>query len=356
MKTTETIHPEEEHARYSPSSLNYRAACNAFENRGGTSPAAEEGTLLHAAIEKRSFDALNPEQLALVNKCLGFMAPLELTSREAYPEIRLEIKLSSKHHTWGTADQVFIVNDRAHMCDFKFGRLAIIPAERNLQAMAYVIGVFQRFPSVNVVEAHFLLPRRDEVTSHTFERTLLVSYCKALAALFDRFTKKTRKATPCKACEYCASLGSCTAVAKSINAAVNPASAIPATASKLDPSAMDAAELNDVALPLARVASAWADEVKAMGTAKLRDGETMEDHKLTTRKGSTKITGTAREVLDETVLPSLAFIDCCTVSLPKLRKAAERLGGAADVERLEQNLRDKGLVTVGEPTSFIARK
>tara|TARA_R110000851_G_scaffold90785_3_gene198395 strand:- start:6927 stop:7985 length:1059 start_codon:yes stop_codon:yes gene_type:complete len=352
MKPTK-IHPEEEHAKYSPSSLNYRAACNAFENRGGTSPAAEEGTLMHAALEKRSFDALNPEQLALVNKCLAFMAPLELTAREAHPEIRLEIELSKKHTTWGTADQVFIVNDRAHMVDFKFGRLAVLPADQNLQAMAYVIGVFQRFPAVNTVEAHFLLPRRDEVTSHTFERSLLVSYCKALSKLFDKFTAKKRVATPCKACEYCASLGSCLAVAKRINAAVNPTALF--EEEDTVPSLMTTRALNDCGLPLARLAAAWADTVKDLATAKLRDGETMEDHKLSSRKSSAKITVPTTDVWDGVASKFIsqdAFLACCTASIPKLRKAV----GKANVEELNEQLVKEGCVTEGDPVTFISRK
>ena len=67
--------------RISPSSLNYRKQCRAYESTHTDNAAATEGTLLHAAIENEFFDALDAEQMELVNKCLSF-----LTSQQKRPD------------------------------------------------------------------------------------------------------------------------------------------------------------------------------------------------------------------------------------------------------------------------------
>ncbi|MFH2113353.1 MAG: hypothetical protein ABIJ86_02450, partial [Spirochaetota bacterium] len=40
------------HAKYGPSSLVHMRACPQWENNGETSPAAERGTRIHAALEQ----------------------------------------------------------------------------------------------------------------------------------------------------------------------------------------------------------------------------------------------------------------------------------------------------------------
>ena len=51
------------HAKHSPSSLGYKETCPAFRNRGTTNAAAEEGTMLHEALEKDDYSNLTEEQL-----------------------------------------------------------------------------------------------------------------------------------------------------------------------------------------------------------------------------------------------------------------------------------------------------
>ena len=60
------------HAKHSPSSLGYKEICPAFRGRSGTNPAAEEGTLMHEALEKDDFSKLNEEQAFLCGLCRDY--------------------------------------------------------------------------------------------------------------------------------------------------------------------------------------------------------------------------------------------------------------------------------------------
>ena len=74
--------------------------------------------------------------------------------------------------TFGTLDYL-LIHPRlscADVVDFKFGRNAVPDAEVNAQIQAYVLGVFEKFPGLQIDQAHILLPRRDEVSTATYSR------------------------------------------------------------------------------------------------------------------------------------------------------------------------------------------
>ena len=68
---------EPQHAKHSPSGLHYKEICPGFANRDESSPAAEEGTRLHAAVETGKTEGLDEEQLQVVALCRDFVAAEE---------------------------------------------------------------------------------------------------------------------------------------------------------------------------------------------------------------------------------------------------------------------------------------
>ena len=60
------------HARHSPSSLGYKEICPAFYGKSGTNAAAEEGTLMHEALETDDYSKLNEEQAFLCGLCRDY--------------------------------------------------------------------------------------------------------------------------------------------------------------------------------------------------------------------------------------------------------------------------------------------
>lgn len=315
---------------------------------------------MHAAIERGYYDALDPEQLSQVQKCVDFLTPLESCANVVHRELRLDIDLG-KHKTFGTADRVILKNNKAFLVDFKFGRLSVVPAEKNLQAMSYTVGIFQRFPDISEVTCYFLLPRRDEVTTHTFDRRLLDTYVSTLAKLFDEVTKKNPKRTPCKACEYCAKLVKCPAVVKDIETAIKPEGLV--LPDKADPATMSPEVLDQWALPFARIIESWCKQVKDRSKQLLVEGVEFEHHKLGSRAAKTKVNGTVNDVWEvvQGMLTMENFLPACSLSVSQLKKAVRAIAPRGEKDNAETmlvtKLRSAGLVSEQpEKETYIQRK
>ncbi len=83
-----------DHHKFGPSTLKYLEICPSFRNSGESNPAAEEGTMLHHAVETENFEGLTEDQLYLVNKVLDEVRPLREGADEVVKEIKLHIDLS----------------------------------------------------------------------------------------------------------------------------------------------------------------------------------------------------------------------------------------------------------------------
>ena len=313
---------------------------------------------MHAAMETGLTDALDPEQLEQIEKCQKFLAPLEQLPNAVHKELRLDIDLG-RHKTFGTADRVIVEPTKAHMVDFKFGRLSAPEARDNLQAWAYVVGVFQRFSQVNSVEATFLLPRRDEVTSHTFHRDQLPMMVATLAKLFDEIEADDPERTACKACEYCDKLDTCPAALNAFELVAPRFDGMPALA---DVETLTPEVVDRYALPLARIVEAWASRVKARAKEQLEAGESMDNHELAVRAGRMTLDGTVNDAweLVQSRLTLDQYMDACDLSIPRLRKAIRAVAARGEKDAAEMSLisdlRSADLVDEGKVTKYIKRK
>jgi len=329
------------HAKISPSSLNYRAQCRAYAPTQTDSAAAAEGTMLHAAIEREYYDALDPEQLELVERCLRFLEPMKSGADVVRSEVKLNIKLG-RHHTFGTADVVIVKGKLGYLVDFKFGRNGVPDAHENLQVLAYAVGVFDLFHGIEELQVWFLLPRRNETTSCTLSRTALSRYRKTLATLYDEVTATSPPQTPCAACQYCNQQSSCVALAGSaltLGRRIDPL-VIPDEA---DPSAITPEVLDTVALPLARVLGSWCEKVKRRATQLAIEGHEFEHHKLVSRTSSSQIDDveTAYHLVSD-VVPLEEFLKATKLSPAQLRSVAKALAprgkGKAAIEEINSRL------------------
>lgn len=62
-----------DHHKFSPSQLMYREACPGWQpDEGVSSPAAQEGTMMHKALEMENLSGLNDEQ----EKCVKMVSDL----------------------------------------------------------------------------------------------------------------------------------------------------------------------------------------------------------------------------------------------------------------------------------------
>ena len=335
-----------EHADISPSSLNYRAQCRQWQNRVQTDTRhADEGTLLHSALETDNPDALDGEQLAVYDSVQNFLRPLQDGALRVLREIRLAIKLG-RHETFGTCDRfVERPGGLAHLIDFKFGRNAVPEANATLQALAYAVGAFDTYPGVNRIQAWLLSPRRDEASSVILDRVNLEAYRTKLTKLFDELTVDAPP-TPCDACQYCGKLSTCPAVVKTalvVGSKYEPEAVAAQLNTTAHPSAMTTEQLDSFALPLARVLERWVDSVKAELLTRAIAGAPLEHHVIATRTASTSIEDAtaAHKVASDMGVPHESFLDAVSVSLSKLRtvvRAAAKRGqkDAAEGELLRR--------------------
>jgi len=211
------------HAEFGPSSLKNYAFCAGWKNKDEESEASIDGTIKHRAAEtgKRTVAhpktgepyELNDEQWADAEKCICYCDLVKKGADAFFHEERLEIC----GVTWGTADFIALHKGQtfAHLIDFKFGFLAVDDPKDNLQTQGYACGVFEYWTSVEAVKVHILMPRRNEILTHTFYRKdypamkLRVATAHARAEEFKRTGDWALCQPALKNCEHCGRKGAC---------------------------------------------------------------------------------------------------------------------------------------------------
>lgn len=212
--------PAPTHHIYGPSTHKNRAICPGWQNDADSDKAhADEGTLLHKATETGVLDGLNEEQKDCVTSCLRYVGRLEQDAVEVHKEVRLSILGGL---TFGTSDRVIVrrAAGKLHLdvVDFKFGRNSVDEASVNLQGWNYVLGAFDLYPAAESATVHFVLPRRDEIDTHTFRRAdyprlaLAVKLVIERAALFSATGDESMLNPTPQNCLYCGRKVSCSKV------------------------------------------------------------------------------------------------------------------------------------------------
>ena len=169
-------------ARISPSLLDNLAACPCFEYKPyeeGTNNAAEEGTLLHKALETGEDDDLNGEQQRTVEKtrelCRALLTGF-LDWESAPIEKRIELheqKLPDSFKRRGMMDRCYVslASRKALVIDLKTGRAGLIKdAKESLQLANYADMVWVRYPGlVDEVMVVLSSPRTNETSRHVYK-------------------------------------------------------------------------------------------------------------------------------------------------------------------------------------------
>tara|TARA_R110002096_G_scaffold292998_3_gene487416 strand:- start:303 stop:1262 length:960 start_codon:yes stop_codon:yes gene_type:complete len=319
---------------------------------------------MHAAVETGFLDALDPEQERAVQTVVDFMANIKANAKKIFKEVRVNIELGNGHSTFGTADWFSIQKNKpngtqteAVLADWKFGRLPVPHAEKNLQALAYAVGAFQKFPEVDQITVFFVMPRQGDVSSATLVRAKLDSYVKELTDLFDLITAPDPRRTPCKACEYCAKFDGCPAIAKTITQVGLSQTGGLVAPSNTDPASMTVVELDEFGLPFARLVEAWAKSVKKRAMDLLLDGEEMKHHVVGERAAIQKLQGDTSKSVDLAMslgIPKDEILQCCSLSISQLKKKAKKNGVE---ETLIAALIAGGLLEAENPkTNYLKRK
>lgn len=223
------------HHKLGPSTLKWVEICAGYRSSNETNPMAEEGTMLHEAVENEDMSGLDEVQISLVQKCLDYAKPFMDKADEVFKEERLTINIYSDGaekmdkpsglppvpahgmtSVFGTSDLTGTEKAKKHIdqFDWKFGVNPVESADINIQGQAYAVGSMDRFPWAETITVHFVLPRRDEITTHTFTRADIEKARDRIRLIVDRALSDEPKLNPnTESCRFCGRRVDCPALA-----------------------------------------------------------------------------------------------------------------------------------------------
>lgn len=393
------------HHPYSPSSLQNLEACPCFQNRDSNNAAAVAGTLAHSVTETGEDDQrLSDDEALRAADCLDFyerqkqLLEDERTRAALHSSVVLasvidlceaylpvdncvfhepmlnpasgEIEMATiEATTAGYVDRALINwnRKRAVLLDWKFGAWAVEEAQTNLQAIAYTLGIFKKYPTLEEVKFFFKLPQLDLVTEATFTRAQIPNLYLRVQTVVERARVAREKvrgddflfATPrVPACNFCANLGRCPKVAEfacKVGAKFHPLE-IP---SDITPTGLKSPEDTTLGLRLSQVMAVWAKAFRAQVTERVigKGDEPPPGFKIMTRADreivdTKKFRDVTLKYVTSDELMALATYTFGNVE-DKIKEAAPRGTKKQTLEEYQQALFKSGAVKKGEAYSFL---
>lgn len=360
--------------KLSPSKLAYYEACPVFwQAPSEKSEAAEEGDRLHEAVEKKDLSILeDEEQKEAAKHCLDYVKQLAPNPSSAgnmlYIDTVLEeVWLESDIGKRGRADLVILpASDRklAHVVDFKFGKVPVEHAATNAQGVDYAYRVFKKFPDIDRVQVHFIMPRQRDVTWHEFSREIdFPAMRERLLGIHQRVNDPFKQPTPNleKACQYCDLKARCPALSQTAVDVARRFNVLPVP-QDFAPHAPRTPEERGMAQELADLLIKWGEEVKSQNTAAVMDGAEAEGFKVQSRRGNTSVSDplafakTLCEKYDlalEEVIGKAGSVSF-SKAIALLKEYNSEMDAAEIRERVEKEMGH--LIKTGAQINFLARE
>jgi hypothetical protein len=357
------------HHKYSPSKLKNLAICPGYLSSDTSSEAAEEGTMLHECCETGILPKdLTDEQKHCVKVCMDYVADLTAGAAAHLREQRLVVLDGA---TAGTTDGLVVESvEHVHLYDYKFGRLSVEAAETNLQGWSYAVGAFDAYPAAERVTVHFLQPRRDEVSQHTFTRAAdydrMASKIATVILLTERNCERPETYHPQHGnCLWCGRKAECPRVAELTAALVSATHNTLTLPTVMVPAQMTTIELVnalDVCGIIKDHVTKWVDMVKAEALQRTKDGQQVGDYVLERRSGKRTITDPIAASAILAADYGFTQVDvsaCVTMSVTEMEKqVAAKAGkgkGAKAKEELQERLEAAGLVVSANGYEYLKK-
>ena len=315
------------HHRFSPSALEALEGCPCYTSEESEdNTAADEGTLLHEAVENHDLSKLETEeQHDLVLSCLGYENQLVAWMRAEYTgeavKILHEGHVKVGELTEGTLDLVVTAGNKAHIVDWKFGRVPVTGAPNNPQVQAYSAGVFEAFPEITEIVAHIYQPRLNAISRVDISRDQLPDIVKRIRDIIEACQDEDKVPTPSeKSCTYCSAKATCQALN---NTALTITKQLPLQMpAEFNPGTITNPVDMSKALTIAKIMEDWAKQVKRIAKSMvLEDGEEIPGYALRKRSGATKVVEpylALQKVAETYDVPIPTLLQSCSVSLPRL--------------------------------------
>jgi len=366
--------------RISPSLLDNISVCPCFEykpyEKTGDS-AADEGILLHKALETDEDGELNEEQLRTVEKTRELCKAIQtgwLAWDTAPVDKRIELheqKLQSSFAYRGLMDRVYVnlAARRAFITDMKTGRLGLIrDAKDSFQLMAYSDMIFLRYPGlVDEIMVVLSSPRTNETSDHIYHYTEWESIKERIQKVIDSaeypFKQPRFHEVLCPKCKW---FSSCPQANKALVPVVEQTVSIPASILT-----KPVEELTETELAQNRAAAdlfaAWSDlRKKAVDARVMQEGLELEGYTKVRKSGAPFIpadrAAEAWELLKSDLTPEMFIAACGRPSLNKLveQLADDALGATLDErkEKAREHLFDvlEDVVQQSQSSEYLRRR
>jgi hypothetical protein len=278
-----------------------------------------------------------------------------------------ELKLSILNGlTFGTADLVMVKGDRAIIGDAKFGWNPVEDAEVNLQGWAYAIGVFEKYPEVQMVDVVFAQPRLNSVSRHAFFRSSDLDRLKVrVSTVIARARHQPPELNPTEyACLYCGAKATCTALHKKaliISSKFSPLTPDGELIDLYNPDQLATPDLRGKAEILRRVLEPWCEKVRRENVKHaLETGEDIPGFELKSRAGRRSVTDSQMtwELVKDRLSPE-EFAAVTEVSVAQLLKAYSGKAQKGSKEKLKQEIEDRladaGVLQGGADIQYLQR-
>jgi hypothetical protein len=380
---------QRKHHPYSPSTLQNLEYCPCYRGQQSDTPHERTvaGTRAHGVVESGEDDQrLSDEDAVAAAECLDFVEQRkQLMAEEARREAERSQQVTSiqeiketylpiddlKFHdaeatTAGYVDEVLINWDqtRAEMFDWKFGRWAVEEAGNNLQGIAYSLGLFRRFPTLNEITFYFKQPHLDLVSQATFTRAQVPELYLRVQTVVARAREARQKndfatAKPAvPVCNFCAELGRCEKVcafACKVGRKFHPLE----MPENITPTVISDPKQTALGLRLAAVLKVWCDAFRRQvtdkilrGEAELPPGQKIQEMSKRELVDMAKLRAVALKYL--TTAEYESTLECTFGSLESIiSENAPRGQKKQAVEEFKQALLDAGAVKMGDKFSFL---
>lgn len=359
---------ERKHHPYSPSKLQCLEACPVYESRQSINEASLMGTAQHNLADTGVDDPTIPDFRAeAAAECVLYTE--EIIKKYPGGTVLKEVYLpvDDEDTTAGYLDFGIVSEDgtMAEIVDYKFGQNAVEDADNNLQGIAYMLGLYKKFPTLKTCKISFILPHRDEINTHTFTSDQFSGlYLRVVNTVRRAIASRNdfSKATPTTGtCLFCANVGKCSSVTELVVKLGKKFAPLQIPESVTPSLLLDPAQVSQ-GLKLAQVVSAWADAYRSQATAK-----TIEDPTFIP-EGYTLVTTQKRKVVNARSLGELAksllpegdrekIDDLYEIPISKVEKlistAAPRGLKDATVKEFSEKAVESGAVELGAPFSFL---
>jgi hypothetical protein len=218
--------------------------------------------------------------------------------------------------------------------DYKFGRGEVDDSEINIQGQAYLLGVMDKFPKLKTATVHFILPRRDEILTHSYKREDMEDIRLRINLIIEKAEAENAEAIPnSEGCRYCKHKLSCPALSdKLLPLAKKYSESVTDFEMTLwgnySPEKVEDPMVLSRMLNVAQVVDKWqaAAKKQALKLA-VEKGEEIPGYNLHYRNATAKIEDAqeAYEALEHIMNPE-DFMSACSVSVSALaKKYAEKL-------------------------------